>query len=307
MAVVERRVGGVRQLLKDLGRQAAVRLGSGLSRVFGSRAGEGFGILTYHRVALWAGGGPAPTWNVTPRRFRDQMEGLLARGYRPCSLRELLKQSPDRLPLRTFAVTFDDGYESVHRHAWPILRDLGIPATVFLATAYLDSDRPFPFDDWTEAGSGRVPAGAWRPLRTEQCAEMNAGGLIDLGSHTHRHAVFRDRPEALRQDLVTSASVLRERFGVTNPTFAFPFGIAGPALAEAAREAGMLCALSLEAELVRPRSDPFAWGRFTVEEGDSAAALVARLDGWYSLARGVWRRLRRPEPGRGGATREACG
>ncbi len=44
------------------------------------------------------------------------------------------------------AVTFDDGFETVYRHAWPVLQELRIPATVFLNTAYLDSPEPFPFD-----------------------------------------------------------------------------------------------------------------------------------------------------------------
>jgi peptidoglycan/xylan/chitin deacetylase (PgdA/CDA1 family) len=286
-------VGG---LLTEIGKRAAVRVGSGLSRVFGSCAGAGVGVLTYHRLALWAGHGPAPTWNVTPRRFREQLEGLRAHGYRPWPLRELLKlgRSGRAFPRRAFVVTFDDGYESVYRHAWPVLAELRVPASVFLATAYLDSAAPFPFDDWTEAGSELVPAGTWKPLTTSQCREMAADGLIELGSHTHTHEVFRDRPDALRQDLVKSAEVLRERFGVTEPTFAFPFGIAGPGLAEAARQAGMQCSLSTEAALVRRGSDPFTWGRFGIDDTDSAAAIAARLDGWYSLARGLWGRLRRP-------------
>jgi peptidoglycan/xylan/chitin deacetylase (PgdA/CDA1 family) len=286
----------VRGLLTELGKRAAIRVGSGLSRVFGSCAGEGVGILTYHRVALGAGRGPAPTWNVTPRRLREQLQGLLARGYRPWPLRELLKgaRKGRAFPRRAFVVTFDDGYENVYRHAWPVLTELRVPATVFLATAYLDSAAPFPFDDWPEAGSERVPPETWKPLTTPQCAEMLASGLVELGSHTHTHEVFRDRPDALRQDLLVSATVLRERFGVTEPTFAFPFGIAGPALATAARQAGMPCSLSTEAALVRRGSDPFTWGRFGIDDSDSAATIAARLDGWYSLARGLWGRLKRP-------------
>src|SRR5262249_14325564 len=103
----------------------------------------GMGILMYHRVApLPDGKGVrAPTWNVTPSRLREQLSGLLDRGYRPWPLRQALAHSRQGLPLPStaFVVTFDDGYESVYRHAWPILRALRIPATVFLATAYLDS------------------------------------------------------------------------------------------------------------------------------------------------------------------------
>src|SRR5262249_44469589 len=129
------------------------------------------------------------------------------------------------VPSRVFVVTFDDGHESVYRGAWPVLRSLRVPATVFLATAYLDRDEPFPFDDWTARGARGVPAWAWRPLRSEQCREMAADGLVELGAHTHTHADFRGRPVELEQDLARCVDVLADRFGVSLPSFAFPFGV----------------------------------------------------------------------------------
>ena len=185
-----------------------------------------------------------------------------------------------------FVVTFDDGYENVYHNAWPILKELSVPATVFLVTSYLDADRPFASDDWAAAGSAGVPATAWRPLSTAQCAEMIEHGLVEIGSHTHTHADFRGRPEAFRRDLARSLDVLREPLGVAQAPFAFPFGHAEPELIAAAREAGVTCALTAEPEPVAPQADPFTWGRFTVAGSDTAATLALKLSGWYtSLAR----------------------
>src|SRR5207253_4080040 len=101
--------------LKKLGKRAVTRLGSELSQVLGSRAGDRLGILAYHRVSPPAERAPVPTWNVTPQRFRAQLDGLLRRGYRPWPLRQVLENSREGRPIprKTFVVTFDDGYENV--------------------------------------------------------------------------------------------------------------------------------------------------------------------------------------------------
>lgn len=49
----------------------------------------------------------------------------------------------DRLPRRALCITFDDGYADNHDVALPILRKLGLHATFFIATGYLDGGRMF--------------------------------------------------------------------------------------------------------------------------------------------------------------------
>jgi peptidoglycan/xylan/chitin deacetylase (PgdA/CDA1 family) len=283
------------QSLKIVGSWVVGRIGCGLSQLIGSRARDAFAILTYHRVTTNPSGWPAPTWNVPPALFRQQLAGLLGRGYRARPLRQVLEfgRLGQPIPPGTFVVTFDDGFENLYSEARPILRALNVPATVFLATAYLDRIEPFPFDDWLGAGSSEVPRHSWRPLSSAQCSEMLEEGLIDLGSHTHTHAVFRGRPDAFEQDLAASLAILRDRFGLADIPFSYPFGIVEPALAATARRVGLLCALSTQANLVRPRSDPLTWGRFTVAPSDTSSTLMAKLDGWFSLARSAWLRMRR--------------
>ena len=173
-----------------------------LQSLFGCRGKNCFGILMYHRVAEVIPGIPEPTWNVTPQRFQEQLRGLLDRGFEAWPLRKVLEfhQAEKPIPRQAFAVTFDDGYECVYTQAWPILKKLHLPATLFLSTAYLDSLDPFPCDDWRAAGEPHVPRDSWQPLTTDQCREMQAGGLIELAAHTHTHDDFRGRPADLRID-----------------------------------------------------------------------------------------------------------
>jgi peptidoglycan/xylan/chitin deacetylase (PgdA/CDA1 family) len=259
---------------------------------FGPRLTQAVGILMYHRVTEAIPGVAPPTWNVPPAQFAAQLEGLLARGWCAWPLEQVIEchRRREPIPRRTFVVTFDDGYANNCSQALPILKRLGVPATVFLATAYLDSRRPLPFDDWEAAGSPRVPQEAWRPLSTAECQHLVASGLVTLGAHTHTHADFRGQPERLRSDLAVCLSVLRKRFFVESPPMALPYGtpadgFASNELIEVARQAGVSCCLTTQPQLVRPHESPFGWGRRNVEASDTAATLAGWLGGWETAFR----------------------
>ena len=249
-----------------------------------------FGILMYHRVARPTVGMPAPTWNVTPEQLRRQLLGLLARGYRPWPLRRAIasRRAGEPVPPRTFVVTFDDGYESVYDNAWPILKEISVPATIFIVTAYLGVEGPFPFDDWSAAGSPGVPVAAWKPLTTVHCEEMARQGLVEIGSHTHTHVDYYGQPEAFRRDLAQSLKVLNDAFGIEQAAFAYPFGRFGKDLIAAARACEVACALTAEQELILPHGDPLAWGRLYVDGNDTAARVAWKLSGWYTRLRRLW-------------------
>lgn len=271
-----------------------------LGSLLGQREDAAFGILMYHRVCYPIAGLAAPPYNVKPETLKRQLSGLLAKGYEPWSLRNALQACHENQPIprKAFVVTFDDGYANNFSLARPILEELEIPATIFIATAYLDSKQPFPFDRWPGVGTAGQEE-TWQPLSTGQCESLLKGGLIDLGVHTHTHADFRGRPADFKEDLETSTEVMKSSFGIQDCTFAFPQGrkapgFAGADLIEAARSTTVTCALTTENELVKCGSDPFGdWGRFTIEEADAPGTIAARLDGWYGLIRQIRRGMLR--------------
>ena len=262
------------------------------------------GILTYHRVAEISANAVKPTWNVTPSILRYQLEGLRQLGWEPIPLRALLgaNATGETLPPRSFVVTFDDGYANFYTAARPILRELNIPATIFLATAYMNSPEPFPFDDWRAAGSTLVPQDSWRPMTMEQCKELARDPLIEIGAHSHTHRNFLGDPRGMQQDLVDCLRFLRLQLTVKATAFAFPFGLFDPSLLEVVRRAGVVCALTTEEEVVNPQSEPLGWGRFTVAAYDTPSTLAACLGGWYSELR---RYIRAWRPQRAGEQQHA--
>jgi peptidoglycan/xylan/chitin deacetylase (PgdA/CDA1 family) len=172
---------------------------------------------------------------------------------------------------------------------------------VFVATAYIGSPDPFPFDRWGRRHTETCPASAWRPLDWSACRELQASGVFEVGTHTHTHGDFRSRPADLEQDVRRSLDLLCDNLGPGPRAFAFPFGtvragFAGPELAAAVRRTGATCALTTEIALVDPASDPFEWGRLEAVETDTASVCAAKLAGWYNwmgTARNFFQRVSR--------------
>ncbi len=266
-------------------------------RAFGSRApADSFGILMYHRVCPAPSHRFPPTYSVRPEKFEAQLRSLIEKGYTAWPLSKLVaaRQERQSIPEKVFAVTFDDGYENNYTHALPILQKLNIPATIFLATAYLDSNQPFPFDNWINDQDPNVPDDVWRPLTRTQCHELLRSGLIEFGCHTHSHADFRGKPDELAADLRICLHVLKNDFGIENPVFAYPYGapdqgFSDASLGEVVRKSGCSCALQVGNSLVTSNTHPFHWPRFDVAPADNGASIAAKLEGWSEWIRGFWR------------------
>ena len=102
-------------------------------------------ILMYHCVAAPA----RDTWSlcVSPDRFRDQLAALRDRRT-PVSATALVAALDEgRAAEDAVALTFDDGYVDNLVTAKPLLEAAGVPATVYLATGWIDSGRPYWWDE----------------------------------------------------------------------------------------------------------------------------------------------------------------
>jgi peptidoglycan/xylan/chitin deacetylase (PgdA/CDA1 family) len=119
-------------------------LGQVLRRVR-NRFAPGALILLYHRVAEL----PTDPFSqcVSPRHFAEHLE-VLKQQTRPVSLGQLVKAlESGSVPARAVAVTLDDGYLDNLNTAKPLLENHCVPATVFVASGYVDSGREFWWDE----------------------------------------------------------------------------------------------------------------------------------------------------------------
>ncbi|KAF1075764.1 polysaccharide deacetylase family protein [Methanogenium sp. MK-MG] len=102
-------------------------------------------ILLYHRVATLDT--DPQLLSVTPEHFSRHLE-YLSEYYNPISLSELQRaMEVGKIPDKSVVVTFDDGYADNFQNAKPILEKYGIPATVFVTSGYVGSEREFWWDD----------------------------------------------------------------------------------------------------------------------------------------------------------------
>ncbi len=110
-----------------------------LSPAFRVRGETCLSILIYHRVLRLPD--PMRPEEITSGEFLRQMQ-TLARRFQVLPLAEAVELLPMRkLPERSVCITFDDGYADNHDVALPVLASLGLPATFFVASGYLDGGR----------------------------------------------------------------------------------------------------------------------------------------------------------------------
>ena len=125
--------------------------GFALQRKLGLVRSNEFVILTYHRIADLDPCTPYPfdeeLISASSREFDWQME-FLSKKFRPQPLSTLLRMCKESrtIPAGSVAVTFDDGFLDNYSVAYPILRKHKVPATFFVATDFVEHNRPIWFE-----------------------------------------------------------------------------------------------------------------------------------------------------------------
>jgi peptidoglycan/xylan/chitin deacetylase (PgdA/CDA1 family) len=236
--------------------------------------GPGVTVLIYHRVGARTS---VPVDLPTPL-FRDQMAAIADRAVSLDRALELLAGPPPAAPgPNPVVVTFDDGTADVVEEALPVLVEHRIPALLYVATDFVEQGRDFPDD-------GRIASWA-------QLAEAATTGCLDLGSHTHTHALLdRLADDAVAGELDRSIELIGERTGAVARHFAYPKALPGSPHADAlVRDRFASAAIAGTRANRYGATDAWNLHRSPIQVADGMGHFAAKADGGLGLEDAVRR------------------
>ena len=219
-------------------------------------------VLTYHKIDTRKEVGINC---LSPARLQEHIDYLATEGYRGITFHELhtLKEAPEKAVI----ITFDDGYESVYTHAYPILRQANFKGVVFVVAGFIDR-----WNDW-DINLGGI---RFRHLTREQIRELENNGW-EVGAHGMTHRALSHLPEAeMEKELLGSREVLTALSKKPVQTVAYPFGIHNERVHRITRKAGFVFGCSSVRNLnshIRLMQIP----RIPVYQFDGVAALRRKI------------------------------
>ena len=223
---------------------------------------------------------------LDPGVFRRQLSIIRRSGFATCTVSEWARAgrhagTSDVLPPAPCVIlTFDDGDQSNHTQALPLLLEAGLTATFFVTVGRLG-----------DAGY----------LTWDQLPDLQRAGM-EIGSHTLTH-----RPPALlsdaelRYEVVESKKRLEDRLGAPVRSLSSPTGFFNPGMIGMARDAGYSALCTGQIGMVRAGADPFCLPRIPIKRSTGEAdflrilgpsrTYIARLRGQQMVRNGLKRLL----------------
>lgn len=251
-------------------------------------------VLCYHKIERRRELGVT---RLSPARFAAQVQTLARDGWRALSLAHFAAVVRGDIPDhdRTLLITFDDAYRGLRDHAFPVLRDVGFPATCFVITDYAGR-----LNRWDVAYGGRRFAHlAWRDI------DVWSGRGIAFGSHSATHPRLSWVDDAqLADELVRSRCDLAAALGMAPAAIAYPFGSVTDRVTRAAVDAGYTIGFGIGARWIgdpmripratihcwssrRPAVGPFGGIERLVSEAASRCSVGTSLWRWARMRRGT--------------------
>ncbi len=170
-------------------------------------------------------------------------------------------------------VTFDDGYRDFYTQAFPVLKQHGFTATMYLPTAFI--------------GRNPLEFKARECLTWDEVRELNQAGM-EFGSHTVNHPKLYELGESqIRKELAESKAVIEQELGERIYSFAYPYAFPSADRAFVAMFVRLLQETGYESNVttrigrVRADDDAFTLKRLPMNSADDGALFLAKIRGAY--------------------------
>lgn len=199
-----RRIGA--EVLQSVGYYRALRR-------IDARRGRRLLILMYHDLipaAVRAAGATIDDDSPTVEDFAETLD-TVTRRFRVVTLRDAVAELCEGgLRDDAVSITFDDGYASAYEHAFPLLEQGGVPATVFVLTGWVSREMSY----WWHRLRGLVahaPFDDFDPRALGALLGISLPENAPPGSRDFRVALARSAEERLRDQDDAARRVLLDR------------------------------------------------------------------------------------------------
>jgi peptidoglycan/xylan/chitin deacetylase (PgdA/CDA1 family) len=235
----------------------AAALGLSLRYNWWRSSRPGVPLLMYHHITDQLNGTGLAKLRVAPKSFARQLDWLIDHEYEAVTMSRALSANP---PAKPVVLTFDDGYANFYDEAWPLLRERGMQAMVFLVTGQLDG-----MNNWDkEKGEPLEDL-----LSRAQVRELSAQG-VEFGGHSHNHCdltALDDRK--LMREITGCQKVLTDLLGRPARSFSYPYGLFNQRVQEATVRAGFTMACTTRPGKVVDSTDRLKLPRIIVKRSDN--------------------------------------
>ena len=166
-------------------------------------------VLQYHHID----DNTSVSTSTSIELFKKHLEYLSKENYEVVPLPAIILKIQNNEPLNenTVAITFDDGYESIYRNAFPLLKAYGMPFTIFIDTAAIEEKRR-------------------NHISWEQVGEMRLSGAT-IANHTHNHShlirhleSFDTWKERVSNEIIKAQEIIKKRINQDLKILAYPYG-----------------------------------------------------------------------------------
>jgi peptidoglycan/xylan/chitin deacetylase (PgdA/CDA1 family) len=221
---------------------------------------------------------------VSPQTFEAHLQHRRHSGYKTVTLDELAAfvAGAGQLPDKSVVLSFDDGYLDNYVYAYPLLKQYGLKAVIFLVTGWVDAATAANANtkDITEElkktavshdeGKKLIAQGQFNRviMNWDMVKEADASGLVDFQSHTVSHKNC-DLPVTteLMSELKDSKEALEKNLSKPCRYLCWPKGRFSSGAVEAAKNTGYKALFTTQAGVVKKGDDLLALKRITVKEG----------------------------------------